>query len=545
MSEKTGALSNAGVLRAAVIVIFGFVASGVLGFVRTGAFSATFGGDSAELDAFYAAQRIPELLFVVVAGGALGSAFIPVFARYLKPESRDEAWRLASAVMTLSMAAAGVMALIVAIFAPVIVPVVLTPGWSAEQQALTVSLTRILLITTVIFAASGLSMGILNAHQSFLFPALAASMYNVGLIVGALIIARVLPAYSLAGDAAAMSTPANIYGLAYGAILGASLHLLVQIPALIKIRARLRPNFNRHTSGAGEVLTLMIPRVLGLAVVQINFIVNVAFASTMVTGSQIALTTAWFLLFFTLGVLGQSVGTAVFPTLSALAAEGDMDGYKARLASAMRGVLFLAIPASVGLILLGESLVSVFERGEWTREHTQATAWALTFFAVGMAGHGLLEILSRAFYALADTWTPVKIGIGAIIGNIILSFIFIQFIGTPGSLTRGPFAGLALANSLTTLIESAVLWWLLRRRIGGLHDAAILRSSGRGILATAVMAAIVLAVVAMLGDAPQMVILFTGAAVGAVSFFVLAILMGMDEVSIITRRLPFLKARVG
>ncbi len=530
--SNSRALTNRQILRAAVVVSFGFLASGLLGLVRTGAFSAMF-GTSAELDAFYAAQRIPELLFVVVAGGALGSSFVPVFARYLKPESQSHAWKLASSVMTLSTLAAGLMALILAIFAPVIVPIILVPGRTAAEQALTVDLTRILLLTTVIFAASGLSMGILNAHQNFLFPALAASMYNLGQIFGALVITRMLEPLSLTEG----GPSANVYGLAYGAILGATLHLLVQVPGLYKIRARLRFNLNWRIEGTREVLALMLPRVLGLAVVQINFIVNVAFASTMVTGSQTALQVAWFLAFFILGILAQSVGTSVFPTLSALVAEGDMEGYKARLSSAMRGVLFLGIPASVGLILLGEPLVAIFERGEWTRESTQATAWALAFFALGMAGHGLLELLSRAFYALADTWTPVKIGIGAIIGNIILSIVFIQFIGVPGSLVRGPFAGLALANSLTTLIEAGVLWWLLRRRIGDLGDKQIFATIQRGLLAAGGMGLAVWVLASALANAPQMVILFLGASVGVMCFFVLAVLLRMDEVSIITRRL--------
>lgn len=521
-------LTNSQIFRAAFIVLLGFLASGVLGFVRTGAFSAAFGA-SAELDAFYAAQRIPELLFTLVAGGALGSSFIPVFARYLSKEDMDHAWKLASATMTLSAAAAGILALILVVLAPVLVPTMLVPGKPADEQTLTTSLTQIMLITTVIFSISGLSMGILNAHQSFAYPALAASMYNLGMIFGALVIApNLAPATNQVGDA-------NVYGLALGAILGATLHFVVQIPGLIKVRARLRWLFNWRVEGVREVLTLMGPRVLGLAVVQINFLVNVAFASTMVEGSQTALSTAWFLLFFVLGVIAQSVGTAIFPTLSALVAANDMENYRARLSTAMRSVLFLAFPATVGLILLGEPVVSIFERGEWGTQSTQATAWALSFFALGIAGHSLLEVLSRAFYALADTWTPVKVGVAAMLGNILLSVIFIQFIGDPDSLVRGPFAGLALANSLTTLLESAVLWWLLTRRIDGINDRYILQGAGRALAAALVMGVAVWLVTLI--DLPQIVRLIVGTGAGIVTFFGLAILMRLDEVSIITRRL--------
>lgn len=527
----TRTLNNTQIFRAAFVVLLGFLGSGILGFVRTGAYNATF-GTSPEVEAFYAAQRIPELLFVVVAGGALGSAFIPVFSRYLKPELQDHAWKLASTVMTLSFASAGLLALVIALLAPVIVPTILTPGWDSAQQALTIDLTRILLITTVIFTVSGLCMGILNAHQSFIFPALAAIMYNIGQIFGAVVIARVLTPYSLSGEASSV----NVYGLAYGAIIGAGLHLLIQVPALFKIRARLRLMFNWRLEGVREVLTLMLPRVLGLSIVQINFVVNVAFASTMVTGSQTALTVSWFLMFFVLGVIAQSVGTAIFPTLSALAADQDMVNYKARLVTAMRSVLFLAFPATVGLIVLSEPLVSIYERGDWTRDATQATAWALSFFALGITGHSLLEVLSRAFYALSDTWTPVKVGIVAILANIGLSVVFIQFVGEPDSLIRGPFAGLALANSLTTLIEALVLWGLLNRRIGDIGTGDVLHTVSRSIIASMGMLIALMGVLMMTETLPQLVILFVGAGAGVVVYFLFAILLRMNEVGIITRR---------
>ncbi|PJF21343.1 MAG: murein biosynthesis integral membrane protein MurJ [Phototrophicales bacterium] len=520
-------LNNSQIFRAALIVLLGFLASGVLGFVRTGAFSATFGA-SAELDAFYAAQRIPELLFTLVAGGALGSSFIPVFTRYLNKHDMDHAWKLASATMTLSAAAAGILALILAILAPILVPVLLVPGKPADQQALTTSLTQMMLITTVIFSISGLTMGILNAHQNFTYPALAASMYNLGMIIGALVIApNLAPAANQTGDA-------NVYGLAVGAILGAILHFMVQVPGLVHVRARLRWLFNWRVEGVREVLTLMAPRVLGLAVVQINFLVNVAFASTMVEGSQTALSTAWFLLFFVLGVIAQSVGTAIFPTLSALVAANDIENYRARLSTAMRSVLFLAFPATVGLILLGEPVVSIFERGEWGEQSTQATAWALGFFALGIAGHSLLEVLSRAFYALADTWTPVKVGVAAMLGNILLSVILIQIIGQPDSLVRGPFAGLALANSLATLIESAILWWLLTRRVNGIHDQYILQGAGRALAAALLMGGVVWLITLI--ELPKLVHLILGTSAGVITFFGLAIMMRLDEVAIITRR---------
>ncbi len=523
MTASSNALSNRQIARAAAVVLVGFLGSGLLGLVRTAIFSSTFGTTDA-LDAFYAAQRIPEALFVLVAGGALGSSFIPVFARYLTAKDQEGAWRLASAVMTLSALAATVLAVMVAVLAPILVPAILVPGDSPAVQALTVSLTQVMLVTVIIFSVSGLMMGILNAHQLFILPALALSMNNIGLIFGALVLTRVLPSTQI-GD----SVSASVYGPAIGAVIGALLHLLIQLPGLRPINARLRflPAFG--VPGVREVLTLMAPRVLGLAIVQINFIVNAALSSRMVEGSYTALTTAFTLMFSVLGIIAQSVGTAVFPSLSALAAAGDMVGFKSRLAGALRSVLFLSFPMTVGMIVHGGPLIALlFQRGAWTSEATAATAWALAFFAVGIAGFSALEILSRAFYALADTRTPVTIGILSMISNIVFSLLFIQFIGQPGSLSRGPFAGLALANALTTIAEALALWFLLQRRIGAV-GGRVFDGALRALSASLVMGVAVWGSNQLLSGHGIALPVIAGVGVGAVVFFGVSIVLGVDE----------------
>lgn len=538
-------LSNRQIAQAALLVVLGFLASGVLGLVRTAVFAATFGA-SAELDAFYTAQRIPEILFTLVAGGALGSAFIPIFARHLSADEPEQAWRLASAVMTLSALAALALGLLLALAAPLYIPLLYGQG---VYQGMVIRLTQIMMITPLIFSISGLLMGILNAHQRFLLPSLAISMNNIGLIVGALVFAPLLPTESglfaypvpvpdalalMPGAAGLLAyvTPrtANVYGLALGAVLGALLHLAVQLPGLPVVRARLRVLPDPRVPGVLAVLRLMLPRMLGLAIAQINFLVNIFFATAMFPGSLAALNTAWNLMFFVLGVVAQSVGTAVFPSLATLVAEGDMPGYKDRLAGAMRAILFLALPSTVGLIVLGQPLVAfLFERGAWTPEATEGVAWALAFFALGISGHSLLEVLSRAFYALADTLTPVLVGAASLIANIILSIVLIRVIGDPGSLARGSFAGLALANSLTTLLEGLALWWLLRRRIGALHDNVVLGNAARGLLAAVGMGVVVWWVMQALVTAPVILVVSGGVGVGALSYFALTLLLGIPE----------------
>ena len=471
------ALNNRQVIEKALIVLVGFLASGILGLVRIGVVGAQF-GTGAALDIFSAAQQLPETVFVLVAGGALGSSFIPIYAR-IRESDPDEAWRLASAVMTVSACAAAVFGLLVAVFAPQLVDILLLPDRPPDQQQLMTEMVRLMMLTPVIFSISGLVMGILQSHAAFWLPAIAISMNNIGIIIGALLIAPNLAPHPDVGQVGGL----NVMGLAFGAVLSAVLHLLVQLPGLFRVRARLRFLLSTRVPGVVDVLRLMGPRVLGLAVVQINFYVNIRFAGAMVEGSVVALRYAFILTFFVLGMIGQSQASAVFPTLAALRAQGDYDGFHDRLSRAMRNVLYLAFPASAILILLGEPLVSILQRGEWTAESTSAVAWAMSFYAIGIAGFALLEVLSRAFYALEDTWTPVIAGTIAMLSNIALNVVFIQFIGDPESLARGPFAGLALANATTTIVEALALWWLIRRR---LFVVGVIRSvRNRGIIVSA------------------------------------------------------------
>lgn len=507
------ALSGGRMARAALVVMLAYVASAALGLVRQALVGATFGA-SGDLDAFFAATRIPELLFNLIAGGALGSAFIPVFTGFLARGERDAAWRLAGAVLTLWTAAAAVLAAAMFLLAPQVVRTVLLPGDTPAKQQLAVELLRIMLSTVVIFSASGLLMGILNARQHFWRPAIALSLYNLGIIGGVLFLAG----------------PLGIHGVAWGTVIGALLHAGIQIPGLRHIGARFRLSLNIRTPGVLRVLGLMLPRIVGQAVVQINFVVITAFTSFMVDGAQVSVSTAFTLMFTVLGILGQSIGTAAFPSLAALASTGDRDGFRRLLSGVLRSVLFLAIPATVGLILVAEPLVRVlFERGRWLPEATAGTAWALQFFALGLAAHALLEILARSFYALQDTWTPVIVGVITMAINVLLDVLLIRVIGEPGSLARGSFAGLALAMSLATGLEAAALWLLLRRRIGGIEGRRVWALAWRAALAAAGMGALVRGVLAVTDGLAPVFGLLLAVALGAGAYFGLSLLLKLEE----------------
>ena len=511
-SETGRALSGRELAGATGMVAAAMIASRVLGLFRNTIVGATFGAGP-ELDAFTAAQRLPETLFVLVAGGALGSAFIPVFAGFLSRGEREHAWKLASGVANLLVVVSLAVSAVAFVLAPQISRHLLMPGATVSQQMLTASLMRIMLATVAVFGISGLVMGVLNAHQHFLLPALAPSMYNLGIIAGALFLTRWY----------------GVYGLAWGTVLGTALHLAVQVPGLARVAARYYL-IGWGAPGVGEVLSLMGPRVLGLAIVQVNFWVNNALASGMAEGSIGVLTWGFQLMLMPQAVIAQSTATAVFPSLSVMFAKDDMDGFRRVLSGALRSVLYLAIPATVGLVVLAEPIVRLlYEYGNWSAESTLATAWALQFWAIGLVAHCAVEVLVRAFYALHDTRTPVLIGGGAMLLNVLFSLLFIRFVGVPGELAHGPFAGLALANSTATALEMIGLWVLLGRRLGGMDGRAVWDTVWKAGVASLLMGALIYGVrIALAGRAAFLTVGIAGLG-GLVLFAGVTIALGSRE----------------
>ena len=514
MTTETSPLAR--IARAATLVMALFVVSRALGLVREMVIGAQFGA-SADLDAYLAAFRLPDLLFTLVAGGALASAFIPTFSERLANDDTSGAWNLASKVANLLVLSLTGLAILAGIFAPWLVEHIIAPGFSPEQQALTVSLMRWMLVSTVIFGLSGLVMGILNAYQHFLLPALAPVFYNLAIILAALFLAPSM----------------GIMALAVGVVAGSILHLLVQVPGLVHFHARWTASISLADAGVREVLRLMGPRVLGLAVVQINFMVNVFLASNLIAGSISALNYAWLIMLLPQGIFAQAIATAAFPTFATQAAKGERKAMQDTLGGILALLLFLTIPASVLLFQLRYPIISLLlERGAFDAQATSMTAYALAFFSIGLVGHAVVEITARGFYALKDTITPVTVGIAAMIVNVLLSLLLI------GPLAHG---GLALANSTATLIEMVVLLWLLRGKLGGWQESMVGRSLLKTVAASAVMA-VVVAVLLQIMDGwsqPVQAVLIGGIAV--VVYVVAAWLLRSPEV----RALPKLLRRSG
>jgi putative peptidoglycan lipid II flippase len=494
-----------------------FLLSNVTGLIREILVSRAF-GTGTEIDAFNAALNVSNIVFYLMAGGALASAFLPIYTDFLTRGDRDGADELACAVASwvgLLMFAASLLAFA---FAAPLVQQVVAPGFLPQEQVITVRLLRILLISPTIFGLSGLVMGILNAHQHFLLPALAPSLYWLGIILGVLFLVPHM----------------GINGLAWGAVVGALMHLTIQLPGLRGIHPKYRLSLGLSNPAVGEVVRLMGPRLIGQASVQVNVLVNTILASGQPEGSLTALAKAWMVMTVPEVVIAQAIGIAALPTFATQASHGELGHLRSSLAETMRGMFFLSLPASLGLILLARPLVTVlFQRGDFTAHSTDLVSWALIFYSAGLVSHSMIEVLSRAFYAVHDTLTPVLTSLGSMALNVVFSLGLSSLFGHWGWMPHG---GLALANSLATTLEMTALTVIISRRLGTPLDHATRGSFGRSALATLGM---VLALVAWgrvtLGSSSWIAGL-GGVLVGLVGFWLLALLLGSPE----ARSLPLL-----
>ena len=467
-SSKIQVIQAAGIVGAATLV------SRLLGLVKTMVITAYL-GLGLEARAFTSANVVPEAIFFIIAGGAVGSAFIPTFAAYFARDDEAGGWHLFSAVLNLIILAVTGLSLLAIIFAPQLITLFLPELIQEEPDLLplTVRLMRIMLLSSIIFGASGVIMGALQARQHFLLPALAPIIYNLGIIAGALVGVR-----TVWGTAT---------GMAVGTVVGALGHLLIQLPGLRRKRARYTAVFTLRDPGVRQVLKLMSPRVLGLSFSQINRFI-ILFLSGLITKESVpAANYAMTIMLMPQGILGQAMGIASFPTMATLAAQESWDELRRILADALRLLLFLSLPAAVFLMLLGRPIVTVlFQRGAFNAQNADLVAWALLFYALGLAALAGLEVIARAFYALGDTLTPVLAGGVQVAVMVALSPWLINDVFL--ALDWHPLGGLALGFSLSNFVEVGVLLWLLWRKMGGMNGRFLLDGAWRMTAASLFMA---------------------------------------------------------
>ncbi|MGE0228958.1 MAG: murein biosynthesis integral membrane protein MurJ [Dehalococcoidia bacterium] len=459
------------VAAAAGVVAFGFVASRLLGLLRSVAIARAFGTDP-ELSAYWVAFRLPDLVFQVLAGATLSAAFIPTYSRVRLRFGEQAGWDLAAAVLNLISVATTLAAVLAFVLAPWLVPL-LAPGLGAETgreaelRSLAVELTRVMLLSPILFGVSGMVTGILNARSHFLAPALAPVFYNLAIIASALFLAG----------------PWGVQGLAVGVVAGSALHLVVQIPALQMVGMRWRPTFDIAAAGVGEVARLMGPRVVGLAAAQLNFVVVVFFASFVSDEAISALNYAFLMAMLPVGVVGMAISTAVFPSMAQQAAARQISPLRDSVARSLRLILFLAIPASAGLALLAEPAVRLaFERGAFDAASSDLVWPALVIYGLAVFAHAGIEIASRGYYALSDTRTPVQFAVLSVLVNVALCAAFVSPFG---------LRGLAAATSIAATVEFLLLVAVLERRLGGLRQRRVGGSVLRTLAATIVMSEVI------------------------------------------------------
>lgn len=514
---ETPSNANRQIARAAgtvmIAILFGQLASLVNRILVANAFPA------AEVDAFFSANRVSETLFTLIAAGALGSAFLPTFTGLLVKDERSSAWKLASSLINLVTLILTLAAILASIFAPQIVRYLLAPGLSSDPEIfkLTVELLRIQSISAVLFGIGGLVISILNAHQIFFIPQITAAMYQIGQIFGVLVLSRWL----------------GIYGLAWGVVIGASLFLLVQLPSLFKLKGEFSFSLGLGNLDVVRVFQLMGPRVFGAAIVQLNFWVNNNLASKMTEGSIQSIGYGFAVMVMAQAAIAQSVAIAAMPTFSAQHALGKVDEMRSSLASALRGMFLLSLPASVGLILLARPIISMlFERGEFTTSIAQMTAWALVWYAAGLVGHSVMEVLTRAFYAQQDTKTPVIIGVIAMGLNVIFSIWFSKLFASFGWY---PLGGLAFANSFATALEAVVLFIFIRRRLNGIEGKSIWDGAWRIGLAGFGMAIGLVVWIQLTGSLSRWVAALGGVVIGGVIYLLGVAILKVPEIKMLTR----------
>ena len=455
------------------------LSSRLLGLVRDQVLAYLFGAGNA-MDAFNVAYRIPNLMRDLFAEGAMSAAFVPTFTRRLTLQSRASAWNLGNQLINALLVVTGGLVMLGIIFASPLagllagdyagVPVSgVGSGLGVDKFELTVTLTRIMLPFLTLVAVAAALMGMLNSLNRFFMPALSPAMFNVGIILSAVVLVPVMPGLGLH----------PITAIALGAMLGGVGQIALQVPSLLREGYRYRPVLNPADPGLREMLRLIGPGTLAGAAVQINLLVNTILATGEGTGAVSWLNYAFRLMYLPIGLFGVSIATATLPAVSRHAANDDLSGIRQTISSALRMMLMLSIPSLVGLVVLAVPIVElIFERGRFTPDDTAATAAALAYYAAGLLGYSAVRISVPCFYALRNSLTPTLVSVGSVALNIVLNLILVRLMG---------FRGLALGTSIAALVNAGVLLYLLGRRLGGLDVNRLVMASVKISIAAVLM----------------------------------------------------------
>jgi len=443
--------------KAAGIIGLAVMCSRILGLARELIFAALFGGGRA-LDAFTVAFRIPNLLRDLFAEGALSTAFVTTFSKTIARGGDEAAWRLANKVATMTALVLGVLCVLGMIFSDQLVGL-LAPGFDQDKAALTAHLTRIMFPFILLVSMAALVMGMLNAKNVFGVPAMASSFFNIGSIIGGLVLGYWLDPHF---------GPRALVGLAFATVIGGTLQLAVQLPSLARLGYRFRPDLRWRDAGVKAVLLLMGPSVIAASTTQFNVLINSIFASGLEDGAIFWLAAAFRLMQLPLGIFGVALGTVTLPLLSRLVVAGRMDAFRSELARAMRWALLLTLPAMAGLMMLAEPIISVvYQHGKFNAYQAAQAAGALRYYAIGLAGYAALKVLVNAFYALDRRKTPMMVSFLAVGLNLLFNWIFTIRLGWG-------HRGLAFSTGCIATFNFLLLYLLMQFQLKGLESRRLL-----------------------------------------------------------------------
>jgi putative peptidoglycan lipid II flippase len=499
------------------------VCSNVLGLLRDRIFVWRFGAGS-ELDAYYVAFRIPDLIFNLLVLGALFSAFIPIFTDYIAKKENKEAWHITNAMINIFTV---VLLLIsaLAFFAAPWLTYLIAPGFASDPTKfnLTINLTRLMLITPIIFSLSNIFSGILNSFKRFIAYALTPIVYNLGIIFGAVYLAKFY----------------GIYGLAFGVIIGASLHLLVQVPSIYATGYRYRLTFDFLHKGVKQIIKLMIPTAISLGIAQISLVVYTILGSALRTGTIAIINLTNNIQTFPTVVFAISIATTIFPTLAEKASLEKKDDFIHDFSWAIRQILFLIIPSTIGIILLRAQIIRlILGAAKFTWADTQLAAATLGFFAISLIAQATIPVLARSFYALKNTKTPLLASFVAALINIFLAyFLAYYYFGY-----QNGASGLALAFSIAAFVQAIILVILLRKKIGSIDAKNILSSLLKISFASLLMGAAVYGTLYLIAPLVNMqrfygifIQTISAILVGLTIYLLTAILLKCEEIAVVRK----------
>ncbi|HEX4024131.1 MAG TPA: murein biosynthesis integral membrane protein MurJ [Steroidobacteraceae bacterium] len=459
--------------RAAGVIALAVMCSRVLGLARDQVSAALFGGGGV-MDAFTIAFRIPNLLRDLFAEGALSTAFVTTFSKTIARGGNEAAWRLANKVATMTAVALSLICVAGIVFSPQIVAG-LAPGFAPAKAALTVSLTRVMFPFILLVSMAALVMGMLNARNVFGIPAIASSFFNIGSIVGGVLLGYWLDPHF---------GPRALLGFAIGTLIGGALQLGVQLPALGGLGYRFRPDFRWRDPGVSAILALMGPSVIAASTTQLNVFINSIFASTLGNGPVFWLSIAFRVMQLPLGLFGVALGTVTLPLLSRLVAAGNLPAFRAELSRGMRLAFLLTLPATVGLMVLAGPIISVlYQHGRLNAYEADQAAGALQFYAVGLCGYAALKVLVNAFYALDRRKTPMVVSFIAVALNLLFNWIFTFRLGWGTQ-------GLAFSTGCVASCNFLVLYWLMRQQLARLETRRMVQMLAKVAAACVVLALI-------------------------------------------------------